>query len=304
MRKIKVIFNPQANRGRNLQLAEELHQLTNKLGGADWVVTEHPGHAIDLAAQAARAGYERVISVGGDGTIQEIINGLMCVEMAARPALAIVPVGSGNDFIRGVTIKPTPAQAIERAFESRHAKAIDIGRMRLNDGPTRYWINVVGIGFDAAVTKQSKHTRVTGKMMYFVSAVRTIIANYNALTFEMELDGEVRHQRSQMLTIGNGTREGGGFITNPGAKVDDGLLDFVVFEPVSRAVMVRMIPEVMRGTHGKVKKIVHMGTFKTMKLVSEQPMPIHTDGELAAIEADNIHKLEVQIVPAALKLVD
>jgi YegS/Rv2252/BmrU family lipid kinase len=304
MRKIKVIFNPKANRGRNTQLAEELRQLTEQLGGADWVTTQQPGHATELAAQAAIEGYQRVISMGGDGTIQEIINGLMRVEQADRSALAIVPVGSGNDFIRGVTVKPTPAQAIEQAFESTQTKPIDIGCMRINDGPLRYWVNVVGIGFDAAVTKQSKRTRVKGKMMYFVSAVRTIIANYNALSFEMELDGQVRRQNSQMLTIGNGTREGGGFITNPDARVDDGLLDYVVFEPVSRAMMVRMIPEVMRGTHGKVKKIVHMGTFKAMKLVSEQPMPIHTDGELVAIETDNIHKLEVRVIPAAINLVN
>jgi diacylglycerol kinase family enzyme len=118
----------------------------------------------------------------------------------------------------------------------------------------------------------------------------------------MEIDGVQRVQSSQMLTIGNGPREGGGFITTPSAKVDDGLLDYVIFDPVSRAMMVRLIPEVMRGTHGRAKQ-VHMGTFKTMQLMSEQPMLIHTDGELVAVDSDNVRKLEVSVVPAALQLV-
>lgn len=302
MRKIKVIFNPQANRGRNTQLAEELHRLTEKLGHADWVVTEHPGHATELAMQAAQTGYECVISMGGDGTIHEIMNGLMRVERDIRPALAIVPVGSGNDFIRGVATKLAPARAVERVFETSHTTPIDIGRMRLNDQPAHYWANVVGIGFDAAVTQESKRTKLTGKLMYFMGAVRTIISNFNALKFEMEIDGVRRVQSTQMLTIGNGTREGGGFITTPNSKVDDGLLDYVMFEPVSRAMMVRLIPEVMRGTHGKAKQ-VHMGTFKTMQIISEQPMLIHTDGELVAVEPDNVHKLVISVVPAALRMV-
>jgi diacylglycerol kinase (ATP) len=302
MRKIKVIFNPQANRGRNTQLAKELYQLVKKLGGADWVVTEYPGHATELAVQAAQADFECVISIGGDGTIHEIMNGLMCVDQGTRPALAIVPVGSGNDFIRGVATRLAPALALEQVFESYHTIPIDIGQMRLNDQAVQYWTNVVGIGFDAAVTQESKRTKLTGKMMYFVAAVRTIISNFKALDFVMEIDGVQRVQSSQMLTIGNGPREGGGFITTPSSKVDDGLLDYVIFDPVSRVMMVRLIPEVMRGTHGRAKQ-VHMGTFKTMQLMSKQPMLIHTDGELVAVDSDNVRKLEISVVPAALQLV-
>lgn len=303
MRRIKVIYNPKANRGRNAQLAEALHRLTDKLGGADWTTTEHPGHASELAQTAAQAGYERVISMGGDGTLHEILNGLMRVERDMRPALAIVPVGSGNDFIRGVSVKLSPARALEHAFENGGEKPIDIGYMRLNDQPARYWGNVLGIGFDAAVTQQSKRmNRLGGKLMYFVAAVRTIIENYNAMAFEMEIDGVKLLQRSQMLTVGNGPREGGGFITTPEAKVDDGLLDYVMFDPVSRPVMVRLIPEVMQGRHARARQ-VHMGTFKVMRLSADRPLLMHTDGELIAVEPDNIRTVEIGVVPAALRFV-
>ncbi len=301
--RIKVIYNPQANHGRNAHLADDLRRLTAELGGADWSSTQHPGHAVELAAQTARSGYERILSVGGDGTLHEIMNGLMQADPRQRPVLGIVPVGSGNDFVRGTAMFDTPTHAVERSFDGTCEKPIDVGYVRLNGGAPQYWVNVVGIGFDASVTLHSKRLAwLPGKLMYFVAAVLTIVVSYDAPAMRVSIDGRETAQRVQMLTIGNGPREGGSFITTPAAVVDDGRLDYTMFDPVSRAMMVRLIPEVMRGTHGRFRQ-AHVGTFTTLALTADRPLPIHSDGEMIATAVDNVRQVEVGIAPAAIRLV-
>ncbi|MCL4505302.1 MAG: diacylglycerol kinase family lipid kinase [Chloroflexi bacterium] len=303
MYRIKVIYNPRANRGRNPRDITELREIARTLGASEWIHTEYPGHAILLAAQAAREGYQRVVSIGGDGTLHEIVNGLLQIPDQERPQLGIVPMGSGNDFVVGVGATSNIRRAIEHVFDDAHIRRIDAGFVRFGDGAKHYWCNMLGIGFDAAVTLQSQHINwLRGQAMYFLAAVRTIIENYDAPEMIMELDGSPLRQRVQMLTIGNGTREGGGFITTPDAQVDDGRLDYAMFQPVSRAMMVRLIPEVMRGTHGRFHQ-VRMGKIVVLKLQADRPLLIHADGEMLARYSDNVTVVEVGIVPGALTLV-
>jgi YegS/Rv2252/BmrU family lipid kinase len=306
MRRVKVIFNPKANRGHNGSIAAILRQYTQETqrsGYTDWAQTDRAGHAAELALAAAQQGYGCVVAVGGDGTVHEVINGLMQCEAAQRPALGIVPIGSGNDLVRGAAMTAEPIRALEHAFGDDHLQAMDVGYIRLASQPTVYWANVVGIGFDAAVTRQSQRMRrIRGQAMYFIAAVRTIIENYDAPALSLRIDDMALSQHVQMLTVGNGTREGGGFVTTPSARINDGRLDYALFSPVSRAMMVRLIPEVMRGTHGRFS-VVRMGTFKTMQLEADRPLLVHSDGEMLTEVADNVRTLEIGVMPSALRLV-
>ena len=303
MYRIKVIYNPQANHGMITRVVDGLRAKSRTLGEAVWSKTEFRGQAVSLARQAAADGYQRIVAIGGDGTLHEIVNGLMQVPAQHRPQLGIVPLGSGNDFVIGVGVTANPAQALQHAFDNTAVRVIDIGTVRINGGEVQYWCNALGIGFDAAVNLQSRRIKwLRGQAMYFVAAVRTIIANYDAPQLTMESDGRSHQQRVQMLTIGNGTREGGGFITTPEARVDDGLLDYAMFQPMSRAMMLRLIPEVMRGTHGRFRQ-VRMGRVKSLSLRSDRPLLIHADGEVMADHEDNVRSVEVGIVPATLTLI-
>src|SRR5262245_4130191 len=116
MRKTKLIFNPMSDRGRSGQKASDLRAIVDEHGGADWVGTEYPAHAIELAAKAGLDGYEVVVALGGDGTVHEVINGLMRVAPQHRPQLAVVPIGSGNDFAFGTGVPLNPAEAMRCAF--------------------------------------------------------------------------------------------------------------------------------------------------------------------------------------------
>jgi diacylglycerol kinase (ATP) len=303
MAKIRMIFNPQADRGRSYQVAGDLRQLTSEWGGADWVGTDYPGHAMKLAAAAAEAGYETVVALGGDGTVHEVVNGLMQVEAARRPRLGVIPLGSGNDFAGGVGIPPDPLTALRRIFKRFHSKPIDAGSLRDASGRVEYWCNVAGIGFDAAINIQSRKIPwLHGFWMYLAATLRTILLQYERPMLHIDIDGKKRADRFLMLTLGNGTREGGGFQTTPDARMDDGKLDYLLVDSISRLRMLRLIPEVMRGTHGAFPE-VHLGRFRKLRLRSDMALPIQADGEMFAPYAADVRDVEVRIVPGALQVI-
>jgi diacylglycerol kinase (ATP) len=235
--------------------------------------------------------------------VHETVNGLMQAEQARRPRLGVVPLGSGNDFAGGVGIPLDPATALRRIFQEHHAKPIDIGRIKDSSGRIEYWCNALGIGFDAAINIQSRTIPgLRGFAMYFAATVKTIILNYQKPNLELELDGKKQTGRFLMLTLGNGTREGGGFRTTPDAIMDDGWLDYLLVDPIPRLRMLRLIPEVMRGTHGRFPE-AHMGRFKSLRLKSDMALPIQADGEMFAPYAAEIRAIEVQIEPQALQVI-
>jgi len=303
MHSIRMIYNPQADRGRSYQMVGDLHQLSSEWGGADWVGTVYPGHAEELALAAAQAGYETVVALGGDGTVHEIVNGLMQVEPSRRPRLGVVPIGSGNDFAGGIGVLRNPSSAMGRIFKDGQVKPIDVGNVKDASGRVEYWCNVLGIGFDAAINIHSRSVPLLhGFWMYFAATLLTILLKYERPQIELEIDGKKTTGRFLMLTLGNGTREGGGFRTTPDALMDDGSLDYLLVDPISRLRMMRLIPEVMQGTHGRFPE-VHLGRFHTLHLTSDLALPIEADGEMFAPYAASVREVSVEILPHALQVI-
>ena len=298
-RKIKLILNPITNHGRSRQIAANLHLLMTEQN-ADWSSTDYPNHATELARQAGEQGYDVVVAVGGDGTVHEVINGLMQVPQEQRPALGIVPLGSGNDFAHTLGIPKDPAQALQSVINGQ-PRSLDVGSVRDQDGRQEYFNNTIGIGFDAVVTIRSrKITLIHGFMMYFVAVVQTIILNFKSMDLHVETDQESWDQSTLMLTLGNGPREGGGFLVTPAAKFDDGLLNYATIRKVSRPMMFRLIPEVMKGTHGRFKP-VRMGVCHKMAVASQQPLYVHLDGEIYAGFGTDVRKLSIEILPNSIR---
>jgi diacylglycerol kinase (ATP) len=303
MHTIRMIYNPEAGRGGSYQVAGDLHQLSSEWGGADWIGTEYPGHASELALAAAQAGYETVVALGGDGTVHEVLNGLMQADPSSRPRLGVIPLGSGNDFAGGIGGLQDPISAMGRIFRDGRTKLVDIGNVKDASGRVEYWCNVLGIGFDAAINIHSRAIPLLhGFWMYLAATLYTIALKYERPMLEIELDGQKRSGRFLMLTLGNGTREGGGFRTTPDGIMDDGWLDYLLVDPVSRLRILRLIPEVMRGTHGRFPQ-VHLGRFRTLRLRSDLALPIQTDGEMFAPYAADVREVSVEILPRALQVI-
>lgn len=301
-RKVRIILNPMADMGNAWRAARDLRSITEQHGGVDWSGTVYPGHAIQLAQQAGEQGYDLVIAMGGDGTVHEVINGLMKIPAEQRPVLGVVPVGSGNDFAHGINASKSPAEALTRALHSE-ASTVDLCLMTDEHGRMEYFDNTLGIGFGALVTIRSHKLPVLrGFLMYLTSVIQTIVLDHNPIHMQIETDQETWEQKVIYLVLCNGPREGGGFLIAPEAKIDDGILHYAMITDVSRMMMFRIVPEVMKGTHGRFKQ-VRMGTCKKFSLTANRPLYIHADGEIFSGLGTNLHKVHFEVLPAALKVV-
>ncbi len=302
MPKTLLIINPNADMGNAWRKVRDLRPLAEASGQEiTWAGTVYPTHAVELARQAADQGFERVVAIGGDGTVHEVVNGLMQVPAERRPALGVVPFGSGNDFAYGVGLPTDPAQALQRALNGQ-PRAIDIGLVEDNLGRREYWDNTLGIGFDAVVTIRSHNLPVVrGFLMYLVAVLQTIALNHEAAHMTLEADGQTWETDLLMLVACNGPREGGGFLIAPEAKPDDGVFHYAAFEEVSRLTMLRLLPMVMQGTHPQFPT-VRLGTFRRLHLRSDRPLRIHLDGEIFAGFGTDVRELTLSLLPQALRV--
>jgi len=301
-RRVKLIFNHFADNGRGWRIASSLQATIEHMGGAEWTGTEYPTHATELALEAAQQGFDVVVAIGGDGTVHEVVNGLMQVGSDVRPMLAAVPIGNGNDFCSNAGIESDPTDAIIRAF-SGEARGLDIGMVEDGSGRVEYWDNVLGIGFDAkAVINSQSIKRLQGTGMYFVAAVKTILRDHHAPHFKIRTDSEEIEDDFLLVAFCNGRREGGGFILAPEALPDDGVLNYAMVSWLSRIKMFRMIPEFMRGTHERFDEVT-LGQFRDLQLESDHPLLIHTDGEIFANSTNNVRELTVKVLPNAIRLI-
>jgi YegS/Rv2252/BmrU family lipid kinase len=298
--RIKVILNPWADRGRGIQRKETIESLGREHGGIDLVVTQRPKQAHDLALQAADEGYDVVVAAGGDGTIHEVVNGLVASHSQAK--LGVLPIGSGNDFAYAMGIPTDLALAVPRLFNGT-TRTIDLAR--IEDARGRYQIvdNNIGIGFDAMVVVQTEViTRVHGFLMYFIAVLRTIAFYYQTPHLEMRFDDEEAAQAVLFLAMGVGCRSGGGFFLTPDARYDDNLIDSCLVNPIGRLTMLGMLQQAIKGSHIHSRHVT-MRQSRQISLRANMPLPIHVDGEMFAYPQDDVRHVTITSLPAALQVI-
>ena len=195
-----------------------------------------------------------------------------------------------------------PPDALRQIFTGT-TRAIDIGKVQDDIGRTEYWDNALGIGFDAKVTTHLRnYSYLQGFAAYFVAVMQTLMLQHEFPRLKIKSDQEERDEETFMLVLCNGPREGSNFLVGPEARIDDGVFHYAGIGPVSRMFMLRLIPEVINGTHGRFPQ-VRMGQFKRMEIQSDQPLIIHTDGEFFAGFGVDVKKLSVEILPGAIDIV-
>ncbi len=300
--KIRVILNPMADRGRAIQNRRQIQAQLAALGDVELVTTDHPGHGVPLAQAAVNTGADLVVAAGGDGTVNEVVNGLIRAP-EPRPRFGIIPLGSGNDFAfaMGLPIGDVPAAA-ERLRTGAH-RAIDLAHLRDNRGRERFVANAVGIGFDAAVNIEAHGIRgVYGFPLYLLATLRTLASGYRQPNLAIQFDDRAIDQQSVMLTVGLGPRTGGGFHITPDARHDDGWLDSCLVASIGRLTILALLPRVMRGTHITSP---HVALFRSrvVRLTASEPVPIHVDGEIYAAPGDGVTRLTVECLSNALRII-
>ena len=300
-----VIFNPVAGRGRARRLWPQVAGALRAAGlEFDFAATRAPLDAVRLAERAAGR-YAAGIAVGGDGTVHEAVNGLMRAPAEARPALGVVPLGSGDDFAK--MLPPLSPGALRphwhgalRAIASGEPRAHDVGVIRDEEGGERWFANGMDVGFGAHVARNIADVPswVTGPAAYLAAIARTML-RYPTLEVRLTLDGgEPFAHRSTIAAIMNGRCFGGSFWACPDACADDGLLDVLLADVVSRAQILRLVPKLMRGRHVG-EPVLRILRARRVVIESTAPLVIETDGELPPLRG---RRLEIGIVPGALRV--
>ncbi|MBI5394990.1 MAG: diacylglycerol kinase family lipid kinase [Verrucomicrobia bacterium] len=273
MSRICVIFNPAA-RGDRAQA--RLRRLRELAGDADLLPTDAAGHAITLAEQAARGGCGTVVAAGGDGTINEVVNGLMRIPAASRPRLGVVPIGTANVYARELGL-PFSVDAAWRVAAAGRERCVDVGVARAAGGEQRYFAQLAGAGFDAlaiAALDMRLKKRINW-LAYVVSGFRTVARGLPRLT----VTADDRRCEGCFVFIGNGRFYGGSFPLFPDAQLDDGALTVCVFEGGRVLDVLRYLPRVLTGSHPKLADVRYFKA-KRVRVESAETVPTELDGEL------------------------
>ncbi len=298
--RVKVILNPASDQGRGGQYVDQIVTAGQKWGGVDLESTKQKGHAEQLARVAAEDGYDLVVAAGGDGTVHEVVNGLMRAE-GSKAVLGVIPIGSGNDFAYALDTPLDLTAAVERLFNGK-PKLVDLGRVEDGNGRCAYFDNNLGIGFDATVVVRTEAiTRIHGFLMYFVAVLQTIVLYFKKPYLTLQFDDEKVAQRVLFLALGIGPRGGGGFFLTPDARQDDDLIDSCTVNIVSRLTMLQMLGKAIKGTHTHSRHVT-MRKSKHITVSSDSELPIHVDGEMFAYPEDNVRQLTITSVPNAIKV--
>lgn len=250
-----------------------------------WTPTDSPGHAVELARAAAAVGARLVVAVGGDGTINEVVNGLLSAAAGAAPTLGILPAGSGSDFVKTLGISRDPAAAL-RVLTSGHDRLIDAAEIECSPldarapAPTRrYFVNIAGCGASGLVVERFNRRNIPGTAGYAVAAGLAAL-EYRWPLVEVAVDGErPRAVRLNVLFVCNGEYCGGGMRVGRGARLDDGLLQVVEAANVGRVGSLLQWPRLYLGGLERVSG-VRVLAGRAVRVTSREDVLVDCDGEL------------------------
>jgi len=269
-----IILNPAANRGAARRVKDPVARAFRSQG---WTVevalTERPGHATELARQAALNGAQRVIAVGGDGAVHEVANGLLQARSDAQ--LGVIPVGSGNDFAKLVGVYGhSPERAVSRLVTAV-PRRFDVGKVG-----DEWFVNSMGFGFGPAVVQlRNRMTGLTGFLSYLAPILRGF-ATFQPPRFDVGSAQFTESGYMMMVEVCNGTTAGGSYRFAPNADPADGMLDVCLIRRVSLLRFLLAIPRVIRGTHGTMKEVTIFQTARLTIRTPDVPLLLHLDGEL------------------------
>ncbi len=303
MTRYKIILNPESGRGAGGRSIPQIEEYLHSHGlDFDLVCTEALWQAAALAQQAVADGFEIVIAAGGDGTANEVLNGLMLAkESGHTAAMGVLPIGQGNDFAFGMNI-PLELEASCQTLAQDHRRTIDVGHVKGGIRPEgRFFGNGAGIGFDTIVGFEAlKLKRLHGFPAYLVGVIKTIFLYYNAPTIRLDLDDETLTLPSLMVSIMNGCRMGGGFMMAPHGDPEDGFLDLCIAGEVSRLKLFPLVPRFLAGTQGSHPEVQFKRSKKVTVTAVTGVLPTHVDGETISIDGT---ELSIELLPRQLELI-
>jgi diacylglycerol kinase (ATP) len=296
--KAKIILNPYANRwGARAQLPAVESACRDAGLAFDLVQTTAPGQATREAASAVAAGYDVVVAAGGDGTVSEVVNGLIAAGGEATVPLGIIPIGTGNDFSDMAGLPANVPQAVQAIARGR-TRQVDAGRIEA-DGCTHYFDNNCALAMEPMVSIENmRMTRLSGNIRYVVAIIKALL-KLKAWHMHIAWDGGGYEGPAFLLSVCNGPRTGGMFPMAPAAEMDDGLFDFVFAPELRKSTVLMIVARLFRGTHIHHEAITYARTTR-LTITSEPGTPIHADGELIT---ESARRVDYQVLPGKISLI-
>jgi YegS/Rv2252/BmrU family lipid kinase len=291
------LVNPASANGRTRKIWPELAHRAGRLGlEGETLFSERPGHLIELAREAVARGAELVVAVGGDGTLNETVNGIA----ESTVPLATLPLGTGMDFVRTYGIPTKFEDAVRVALEG-DTRTIDAARVAYRtwsgEGATRWFANVGSVGMSGAVAQRanSMSKRLGGRVTFFYALTRVFLEWENT-EMTVTLDDGERRGRMHDVILANGQWHGGAMWLAPDAQPDDGLFDVVFIGDVNKRDFLTTAPKLYKGKHVGHPKVEILRSA-TVAVDAPERLPIEVDGEQVGTTPARF-----EIVPGALRV--
>jgi YegS/Rv2252/BmrU family lipid kinase len=303
MHRTCVIYNPAAGRGRAERLLKSLPPALAE--GVELRPTARAGHAAELARRACEDGFAKVVAAGGDGTVHEVANGLLQSDRRDT-VFGVWPLGSANDFAYTLgmdvwwMLRDSPWARKEQARRTE-VLAIDVGRVAAG-AHTAYFVCNLGVGFNGMVNAEARRTRwLRGLPLYAWAFVKSMAKHFKKPAMTIRFDGAEVTGPTLALSVLNGQREGN-FPLRPGARLTDGLLDYMHATRLSRRHLLRYLPAMARGRLPEGHPLVRLGRAARIEVRCAEPLCVHADGEFVCVPADGVKELALEVLPARLKV--
>ena len=282
-----LLYNPAAGRGRARgAIARVLREMKRAFGAVELFSTTAPGDGVRLGAEIAGEGFERLIVVGGDGSVHEAANGMLRSGAPRLPLLSVVPVGTGNDWAKLVGTYGHGVREVAHRLVRGTPARFDVG-----EAWGEYFVNSLGLGLDHEVPYHLQSIkRLRGTPAYAVALFKAL-RGYREIPLEVQIDGTTYDGQWLTVAVGIGPIEGGGFHLMPGARPDDGLFDVCAVRPASLLRIAMLVPLVMMARHTRLKEVT-LARATTVTFRGRTPVKIHADGEL---RSNGSHELTVAI---------
>ena len=299
------VVNPKAGRGSvGRQWPHLLESARQRLGSVRFRTTEGPGEATLLTRQALMEVPETIVCVGGDGTLNEVVTGMMDEGRPLRPGalLGLIPNGTGRDFIRTVGIPSNPSEALD-VIAASHFQPLDLGRLSYLDHSgrpaVRYFHNVTSFGLGGEVDERANRTtKILGGFFAFLWATLSVALRYRTKRILLSVDGSAEESVTVLnVVIANGQYHGGGMRVAPEASVNDGIFHLTIIGAFSFPEVLRHLPKLYNGQLLSLRKVRGL-TAKRIEARSEERVLLDVDGEQAGTLP-----VSAEIVPAALRLI-
>lgn len=300
-----IIYNPQSSSGNGKKIFHQTEEIliSRKI---EYKVYETTGHnsAKNFAKEiTSDSENEKIIVIGGDGTINEVFNG---IKDYSKVTLGYIPSGSGGDFARDLGINLDPAKALEAILHPKEYKYMDVGQLTNAECNKKFAVSA-GIGFDAAVCHEALNSKLKaalnkiglGKLTYVLIAFKQIITNKKTgCTIILDETRQIKLDHLFFMTTMIHRYEGGGFMFCPKAKYNDGYIDVCVVGNVSKAMFFVILPTAYKGRHTKFKGI-DIYKAKKVQIFTDQKLPIHADGEYAGVEDEMV----ITVCPKQIRVI-